>query len=139
MKNSFLWDEGLGQLRPAVEAHDLGLDLAALVLVELVDAADGVGRRRGVLEVDLSDKTWVVFLQSTLETQVVTHVVSDAVHVGRVLAAAAAGGGGGDVGHLRKITSDLRPPREDAAPTPSLSFPLSSLYPPLSGEDRGLS
>ena len=59
MKNSFLWDEGLGQLRPPVEAHDLGLDLAALVLVELVDAADGVGRRRGVLEVDLSvsDKT----------------------------------------------------------------------------------
>ena len=46
----------------------------------------------------------------TLETLVVTHVVSDAVHVGRVLAAAAAAGGrgGGDVGHLRKITSDRR-------------------------------
>ena len=62
MTNTFLRDEGLGQLRPPVEAHDLGLDLAALVLVELVDAADGVGRRRGVLEVDLSDKTCFAIL-----------------------------------------------------------------------------
>ena len=38
----------------AVEAHDFGLHLAALVLVEFVDAADGVGRRRRVLEVNLS-------------------------------------------------------------------------------------
>ena len=67
-------------------------------------------------------------MQPTLETPVVTHVVSDAVHVGGVLAAAAAGGGGGDVGHLRKITSDRRGKtpthRRRVSLSPSLSLPV---------------
>ena len=70
-------------------------------------------------------------MQPTLETPVVTHVVSDAVHVGGVLAAAAAGGGGGDVGHLRKITSDRRGKTPTHRRRLSLSFPLSPR--PLSG------
>ena len=64
-------------------------------------------------------------MQSTLETPIVTHVVSDAVHVGGVLAAAAAGGGGGDVGHLRKITSDRRRKTPTHRRRLSLSFPCS--------------